>query len=260
MKKLLKSLALCVLFLFITVCFQATTYGYEAGWEAVDEYNGLAPDLSECVNEGTNFQDAIASYGGYMGWWTSYGFADDNAWEEDFKEEIFGGTDDYYADNVNLVLFSGHGNRNGFYFGTFNDDPQLYYSEAKWGDHQDGLDWIIIDACEVLQPGGVPNVWNRWGWPVFRGLHYILGYSSITYDVNTRGRDFIKYAMEYGETVREAWRDATIISEDGTTAAYLRADNAISDTYNDHLRGFGHTSPDPVSPTILWYFWWSTNG
>jgi hypothetical protein len=258
MKKLLKSLALCVLFLFITVCFQATTYGYEAGWEAVDEYNGIAPDRSQSVNEGTNFQDAIASYGGYMGWWTNYGFANDNAWEEDFKMEALGGTDYLYADNVNLVLFSGHGDRNGFYFGTWNDDPQLHFSEASWGDQDldQDLDWIIIDASQVLDNrDGL--VWWRWA-RVFHGLHYILGYRSTTHDVNTRGRDFIRYAMGYGETVWEAWRDATIISEDGTTAALLRADSAISDTPNDHLWGFGYTSPDPVPPIRVWYSWWPT--
>jgi len=256
MKKLLKSVALFVSFLFITLCFQATTYGYRAAWESIDQYNGVAPDLSECVNEALLFQNEIALRAGTT-WWTSFGFANNSVWETDFKVEGLGGADYLYADNVDLMLFSGHGSSNGFYFGTWNDDPQLHWTEAQWGDQD--LEWIIIDACCVLNNAD-NNVWNRWGWPVFKGLHYILGYSSTTYDVNTRGRDFIKYATMYGYSVRNAWYWSTVISEDGTTAAYLRADDATipTDTYNDHLWGFGYTSPDPVHPTTLYYSYWTT--
>ena len=94
---------------------------------------------------------------------------------------------------------------------------------------------------------------------MFEGLHYILGYSTNTFDVDTRGEDFLKYAMKYGWRVKSAWVKATILSENGTTAAYMRADNGSSDTYNDHLWGFGFTSSDPDNPTTLYYASWSTN-
>jgi hypothetical protein len=256
MKKLLKSLALFVSCLFITLCFQATTYAFHAGWEAVDQYNGIAPNLSQCVNEALLFENEITLRGSGM-WSTSFGWANNNAWEEDFKTQELGGTDYLNADDVDLMLFSGHGNTNGFNFGTYNDDPQLHWSEADWGDQD--LEWIIIDACNVLNFDDW-NVFTKWGWPVFKGLHYIFGYSSTNFDVNTRGRDFIKYATLYGWTLRDAWWAATTLSESGTTAAYLRAEDTTipTDTWNDHLWGFGYVSPDPVNPNMIYYTTWTT--
>lgn len=225
---------------------------YTAGWEAVNQYHGYLTDLYNCVNEGEKFEDAIYNYS--SSWTVDFGWRDDAAYEEDFKVSTLGGTDYKWADNVDLMLFSGHGSKNGFYFGTTVDDHMLHYEDAYWGDQN--LEWIIIDACNVLFDDD--TLWDRWGWPVFKGLHYILGYNTECYDVDTRGRDFIKYAMYLGYTVRLAWIHATIDSEDGTMAAYLRADSADTDTYNDHLFDFGSVSTDPINPTNLYYSTWNT--
>jgi hypothetical protein len=226
---------------------------YEAGWEAVEEYHGTMPNLPETIDEGEKFEAAIYAYS--SSWVVDFGWTNDNAWEEDFKVTSMGGTDTHWADDVDLMLFAGHGSPTGFYFGSTVDDHQLHYTEADWGDQD--LEWIIIDACKVLQDNS--SKWNRWGWPVFKGLHYILGYNTSTYDVDTRGEDFIKYAMGYGDTVRNAWIKATQLSESGTKAAYMRADKSgVSDTYNDHLWGFGYVSPDPVNPSTLYYLTWDT--
>jgi len=235
------------------VCCISTAQAYDAGWEGVNNYNGYASNLSNCISEGQKFATAINAA---TGWTTAYGFSDNSAWEEDFKKQSSGGTDNSYADNVDLVLFSGHGNSSGFYFGTTYDDIQLSNLDAEWGDQD--LEWIIIDACQVLEydSGGV---YNRWGWnsDAFSGLHYIFGYDTVSYDVDTRGELFVQYATS-GSTLREAWINATIISENGTKGAYLRADASGTDTYNDHLWGFGSVSSDPTSPTSFSYARWDT--
>lgn len=224
-----------------------------AAWEAVGEYNGTNPDLPKTVPEGEKFQDALAKHSST--WVNDFAWRDNAAWERDFRDETLGGTDDAYGDDVDLLLFAGHGNSSGFYFGVNQDDLQVHYNDAILGDKD--LEWLIVDACQVLKNDA--GKWNRWGWPVFEGLHYILGYSTNTFDVDTRGEDFLKYAMKYGWRVKSAWVKATILSENGTTAAYMRADNGSSDTYNDHLWGFGFTSSDPDNPTTLYYASWSTN-
>ena len=111
-------------------------------------------------------------------------------------------------------------------------DYKIEYTEANWGDKD--LEWIILDACDILKDDDTK--WDRWGWPVFKGLHYIFSYNTLTTDVDTRGKDFIKYAMYYGWTVRNAWIRATQLSESGTKAAYMRADETgIADTYDDEV-------------------------
>ncbi len=224
-----------------------------AGWEAVEEYHGNGDDLPKTIPEGQKFEQALNNYSNT--WINDFSWTDDAAWEQDFKDPGLGGTDNFYADDVDLMLFAGHGNRNGFYFGVEVDDRQVHFNDAVLGDKD--LEWLIIDACQVLRDDD--QKWNRWGWPVFEGLHYVFGYSTNTKDVDTRGEDFLKYAMQNNWTVRNAWIKATILSENNTTAAYMRADNAHTDTYNDHLWGFGSVSDDPDNPTTLYYLSWSTD-
>jgi hypothetical protein len=242
---------LCMLLVVGLILFVTgkNALAYSAGWEAVNNYNGYLPNLSECIDEGEKFEDAIFAYSN--NWDVYFGDYDASAWEEDFKKTSLGGTDVDYADDVDLVLFSGHGDQNGFYFGTTIDDHQVHYNDADWGDQN--LEFALIDACNVLLDNA--SKYNRWGWPVFEGLHYLCGYNTTCTDVDTRGEDFIKYAMDDGLTVRSAWINATIDSENGTKAAYMRGYSSGADTYNDHLWGFGSVSADPT-PTTLYYLTW----
>ncbi len=241
-----------LLLLILTKMVFAYPVLYTAGCSAVGDYHGYMPNLPATVPECQKFRSAIEKYGGGM-WKMVFYWTNDNAWEKDFKKAP--GWDNYYADNVDLLLFAGHGSQNGFYFGTNNDDRILHYNDAEWGNKD--LEWIIIDACEILKNNSTLS--SRWANNrVFKGLHYILGYGSVTFDVDTRGRDFIKYAMHYKWSVRRAWWAATILSENGTTAAYLRAENSSSNTYNDHLWGFGYVSPDPINPIYIVRSYWGT--
>ena len=227
----------------------------KSGWEAVNDYTGSgASNLYNCIKEGQRFENAINSYNG---WSNKFGYKNGLAWERDFKDIEMDGNDHNYIDTIDLALFSGHGSRNGFYFGTKQDDYLLKYNDAKWGNNYN-LEWIILDSCLVLNnsDGGM---WNRWARPtVFNNLHYILSYSSTTYDVPTRGEYFVKYGMHHNWSVRDSWIKATTLSENGTTAAYLRADGQNSDTYNDHLWGHGYTSDDPSGSLVFYYSTWGT--
>lgn len=242
-----------VIALLVSAGASADCDGRCAGWEAVKEYNGNNSDLPKTVPEGEKFQSAIAKHSNT--WITDFAWRNNAAWERDFKDVSLGGSDNHWVDDVDLVLFAGHGNKNGFYFGVNQDDLQVHYNDARLGNKD--LEWLIIDACQVLKNDS--GKWDRWGWPVFKGLHYIFSYSTNTFDKDSRGEDFAKYAMKYGWRVKSSWVKATILSENGTTAAYMRAENSGSNTYEDHLWGFGYTSPDPANPSTLYYASWSTN-
>jgi hypothetical protein len=128
------------------------------------------------------------------------------------------------------------------------DDGLARNTEVRWGDRN--LEWIAFDACELLQRAGV---FGRWGWPVFKGLHYVLGFHTTCSDEANRGRYFAEYLND-GWTVRNAWIKACQLTEGSTVEwAYLRAGTSSADTYNDHWHGKGYTSPDPLNPTYLAY-------
>jgi hypothetical protein len=215
------------------------------GVEWVKKYNGLAGNLTNTKAQAEGFYNTLAGT-------RQFNWGDDLAWDRDFEQAGLGspadGTDGTWADNADFVFFSGHGSSDRFYFGTKLDDAVAKSSEIHWGDND--LEFIALDACNVLERDGV---FDRWGWPVFRGLHYILGFHTTTSDEADRGRLLAQY-LNAGWTVREAWIKAAQDTESSSTWwAYLRADNASTDTYHDHWWGEGSVSADPVNPTVLYY-------
>jgi hypothetical protein len=215
------------------------------GVEWVKKYNGLNGNLTNTKPQAEGFYDTLSAT-------RVFDWGDDLAWDRDFEEQGVGspaeGTDTTWADNVDMVFFSGHGSPEGFFFGKKIDDAEAKHTEIRWGDRD--LEWIVLDACNVLERDGV---FDRWGWPVFKGLHYILGFHTTTSDEADRGRLLAQY-LNAGWTVRNAWIRACQDTEDSQTQwAYLRADAKGTDTYNDHWWGKGSTSSDPSSPTVLLY-------
>jgi hypothetical protein len=215
------------------------------GIEWVRQYNGLAGDLTNTRPQAEGFYDTLSAT-------RTFAWGDDLAWDQDFEQKHVGtpaaGTDTTWADDVDMVFFSRHGSPGAFYFGTAIDDSTAKASEIRWGDRD--LEFIVLDACNVLERDGV---FERWGWPVFRGLHYILGFHTTTSDEADRGRILAQY-LNAGNTMRSAWIKACQDTENSDTEwAYLRADAPGTDTYDDHWWGKGVVSRDPRHPSILFY-------
>jgi hypothetical protein len=215
------------------------------GVEWVKKYLGKAGDLTNTKPQAEGFYNTLSAT-------RRFNWGDDLAWDQDFEENGVGsppaGTDTTWVDDVDFVFFSGHGSPGSFLFGVDIDDHRVKPTEVRWGNRQ--LEWITLDACNVLERDGV---FDRWGWPVFKGLHYILGFHTTTGDEADRGRLLAQY-LNAGWTVRQAWIRTCQDTEGSSTEwAYLRADAAGTDTYNDHWWGAGVTSADPSSPTTLFY-------
>lgn len=213
--------------------------------EWVRQYHGLAGNLTNTKPQAEGFYNTLSATRRFQ-------WGDDLAWDRDFEQQGAGspasGTDTIWADNVDMVFFSGHGSPSGFLFGVKTDDAKVKPTEVRWGDKE--LEWIALDACNVLEANGV---FSRWGWPVFKGLHYILGFHTTTGDEPDRGRLLAQY-LNNGETMRRAWIKCCQDTEGSDTQwAYLRADAPGTDTYNDHWWGKGSVSADPDSPTVLYY-------
>jgi Family of unknown function (DUF6345) len=215
------------------------------GIEWVQQYNGLAGNLSNTKAQAEGFYNTLSAT-------KVFEWGDNLAWDRDFEQSGVGsptdGTDTIWADNVDMVFFSGHGSTDRFYFGMKIDDAVAKNTEIRWGDRE--LEWIVLDACNILEQNGV---FNRWGWPVFRGLHYILGFHTVTGDEPHRGRILAQY-LNAGWSIRDAWIKAAQDTEGPSTQwAYLRADAPGTNTFNDHWWGKGFVSADPVNPNLLAY-------
>ena len=227
----------------------------EVGVEWVNQYNGTNPNLSACDDDAVGFYNTIGS----KGWTKSFNWGDNNAWEQDFKspEKPGGGDDVSYIDNVDFAYFSGHGSPTGIYDGTTIDDTKLANTDAVWGDKD--LEWITLSACQTLQD---PGMFDRWGWPVFKGLHMILGMHTVMSDTPDAGTYFVRlmtgdaaypaFGTKY--TIKEAWRLACWNAlPAGQYCAMLGAAGSGGDSWNDYLPGYGSQVPDPYPISYLWY-------
>lgn len=212
------------------------------GIEWIQDYHGNG-NLSNTRAQAEGFANTLTAV-------RSFNFGDDLAWDQDFEEQGVGspatGTDTSYADSVDFAFLSGHGNSGGVSFGRKDrDNGTMHRSEVRLGNTR--LKWIAVDACEVLQAGGL-SAWTA----AFGGLHYILGFHTTCADESKRGR-YLADDLNQGYTVREAWiRTCQETEGSGTELAYLRADGAGTATFSDHWIGKGFVSPDPRPPTQWW--------
>jgi hypothetical protein len=215
------------------------------GIEWVNNYHGRANNLSNNDNNAQGFYNKLNGT-------KSFEYGDDLAWDQDFEESGIGspaaGSDSSYADNADIVFFSGHGSSTGLFFGrsTF-DDGEAKPAELGLGNKD--CEWLVADACQFLD---FNNVFNRLR-NAFKGLHFILGFHTTCLDVKDRGEKFAG-KLNDGQRVRDAWINACAETEDsGTECAYLRADSAGTNTFEDHWHGKGFVSSDPSGSVTLFY-------
>lgn len=182
---------------------------------------------------------------------TQFNYGESLAWERDFKDPAFSGSDDKYVDDVDLTFYTGHGNPTGFTFSSNRDDGFLSNTEARWG--QNDLEWLALATCLILNADdGNQQVVNRWG-NAFQGLHTLLSYATVSGDNTSEGAIFSEYMLRNPflwwnnpMKVREAWAQ-TAIDVQPSNVVYsmlgVVGRNGVS-SYNDYFWGKGNVSPD----------------
>lgn len=180
-----------------------------------------------------------------------FNWGDYSAWEQDFKDNVLGGDDFDWIDNVDAAFYTGHANGSGWTFPGNHDDGFLHYSEARYGNHD--LEWLVVAACGPLQLGSSPNRWyQRWG-PAFRGLHLLCGYQTITADNTAEGRKWASYMLS-GWTVRQAWmKTGKEVQNSSRIVAVMGVfgPDGVSN-WNDHYHGKGSVGPDITDIRGYW--------
>lgn len=119
----------------------------EVGVEWVNDYPGDGDDRTHGDDSANGLVYQLQHY---SDWDEDFNFGDEGAWEEDFKAVSQGGTDYLYVDDVDLVMFVGHGDPSKLHFADdTHDDEYLEYTEALWGDKD--LEWMFLQSCKTLE-------------------------------------------------------------------------------------------------------------
>jgi len=226
------------------------------GVEWCNIYNdtpGLA-NISGTDDSAQGFKNHIQSL---SGWSSRFDWGDDNAWEQDFKSATApgGGTDSYWADNIHFAFFAGHGSSGSFWFNSSVDDHEMRAQDARWGDGL--LNWIVLHACQTMRANFQWTVWCD----AFQGLHQMFGFHTNTEGstppLGSRFALWMTFRILWMDAVdmQTAWKLACMECFDSSREyAVIYAGQSGTDTYNDHLPGYGHVSADPTSPNYWVYY------
>lgn len=175
---------------FTRPAFAEDTNDEEVGVEWIEDYSAYNEAHDDSLETLDKIDDNVEGFYDTLysecGWTKRFNMGGSSAWKSDFENSSVGGYDYLWIDTVDFAYFSGHGYYDHFPFNVDADnndyDWRVHYTEVSWGDKD--LEWIVIASCLVLNaaPDGYPNVYHRWGWPVFHGLHAILGFHTSAAD------------------------------------------------------------------------------
>jgi hypothetical protein len=161
-------------------------------------------ELSYCDETSIGFLNAMRDRGHFV----SFNWGNASAWERDFRDPTFGGSDSSWADAVDFVHFSSHGscgsNLYRGYFGSKVDDCTWKCEQARFGNVN--LEYLCLDTCQSLELGqNIISVWHN----AFQGLHMVFGFNRFVSDswwTGGRGYDF-GWRAGGGGVLSTAWLD-----------------------------------------------------
>ncbi len=223
----------------------------EIGVEYVQYYKNKPCDASNITgtkNDARSFRDKLNDH---LGWARQFTYGNSAAYETDFTSN-----NPSYADNVDFVFFSGHGDDGYVKFSHKNNGCYLDNTECQgaWGNQD--MEWIYFSSCQTLRSS---IWWDNWGtWHgCFNGLHQVLGWHSNMKDVNL-GKHFGNYAAKKKWRIFTSFKSAARKSHGAGWGSKTRRIVVLAETensMNDQLHGAGYVSPD-YSNNGWYYYWW----
>jgi len=232
----------------------------KVGIEWIEKY--CDEDNLPFVEDSTeNFYNKLGSYG----WNKHFNWGNDAAWEQDFKRSSEGGTENDYADDVDILMFGGHGYSlprdgeiyNGLKFKNGVPDDQ-YLDTYPYEDVQDcygdkDIEWLCLDACNNL--GGPDDISDNYWARAMDGIHLITGFSEETKTLPGDGGAFAGAMhdsgwFDYSETVKNSW---FVMQQHPWMGTKVIGENKKMG--EDHLHGEpGITHPDPKDDWQFYYW------
>ena len=246
------------------------TGAYDDGLAEVGvEWIGLSHNKPLYNNEKNTegFYNWMYTYGSYS---KGFNWHEYSAWEEDFKDASFGGTDTEWVDCVDMVYLHSHAGPRGVAFTSSHDDGALLIDEMRLGDGD--LETLAIDACKTLawEDKYDNNVFERWG-PAMQGIHQVCAFATNSANSAKTGPYFGLYMtglsfVIQSRTIVNAWFRSCLETEGSdTVSAVFYATQSVNpeqpqqdDPINDHAYGFGYTCSDPT-PSVYKAFVYITS-
>jgi hypothetical protein len=244
----------------------APTGAYDDGVKEIGiEWVGLSAH-HPLWNTQTNIEgwyNKMATTGGFN---KEFNWGEYSAWEEDFKDAQFSGTDTEWVDAVDFVYYQDHGGPDGVSFTSNHDDGSLNPWHMRLGDGD--LDSIVFDACSPLawENESGSTVFERWA-PAMRGVHQVCSFASTSKNSAERGTKFATYMTDLGMTIVNAWFRACEETEgaDRVSAVFYATKSPnplapqLDDPINDHAYGFGYVCTDPIPGSFNYYVYIVSN-
>jgi hypothetical protein len=184
-----------------------------------------------------------------------FNWGNNDVFESDFVDPSLGGDDVNWADNVDFLYFQGHGNLAGFFVGKKQGNGFVAYTQVKWGNSPGDMEWIALNTCETLAEGsGNLTLNERWA-PRMKGVHTLLGFSTLSYNVDSLGNVLGDDLADNNYKVRSAWVDAANENPSGVVWLFTGPIGAGNVTnYNDYFHGIGPVTKDITSLTGYYYY------
>ena len=199
-------------------------------------------------------------------------WSETDVWEIDLHKEEDGGIDEDMADGVDLFYIDTHGRHdNGIMKLAYDANINKWIGESSdWKLGDNDLEWLVMYACSTINRDNFEaEGWGRY-YPLFHGLHLILGAWGDLWDGITTdevGEDFADNLLD-GDTLKSAWFDGVSDWWCDQEAAILSAERA--ETWNggnldwsqttmnkDHYHGKGSVKSDIPHNQIYWIgIWW----
>jgi hypothetical protein len=168
----------------------------------------------EAVATNENLAAALFAAMAKRGHSSTFLWGNGNAWASDWDHPDFGGDSLNWTDNVEMMLWSGHGIVPGSDEGILfpSNHPSCASMLASWKLGAKRLRWVILDCCDVVRGNDAASIRaSVLGSPTnaASGVHIILSligdmWSGI--DTN-RGFEFA-WAASDGVPIGSAWLDA----------------------------------------------------
>ncbi len=228
----------------------SSTNVISVGSEGTGECSGLP-------HTGTNLDSFNDEFSG-RGIPVDFSWLDANAWERDWKDAAYGGTDSSWTDDVDMAYWQGHGTPTGFMFdGCSNvNDDFMANTEARWGNKD--VEWISLFTCNILKgTSGNQAWWQRWG-NALHGVHQINSFATVSYHSSDHGTQYGEYLLRNNpKTVKNAWAWASIDDQgsDVKFASMGPVSAAGMVNVDDYFWNKGAVGPDVphAQLTAYWY-------
>lgn len=217
----------------------------EIGIECVGNYstwNDL-DDLGSPLNIADDFAEAFSNNN--KKWKVSYNFKNNVVWETDFRGASLGGRDSTYADNVDLLIYSGHGLKpkghgsDDYAFALNSKQKSKYAKQSEMYLGNRDLEWLVTFTCNFLASKDLNKIGH-----MAKGIHAICGFETTVILTADMGSVFAK-KLKKGYSVKEAFfgtaKDTRIWYKSGGTAGVF----TTTKNEKDRIWGYGTTASDP---------------